>query len=247
MNSHALSLARSSSQYASITDASQTGLDLAATFTIEAWVKFASVPISNDDEYVIVSKYNTGGNQRSYQLGLVNGVTLSPTGLALELLVASNGSTRDVVYCAWVPNLNQWYHVAATFTGANPVATEMEFFVDGVSKGNGTVVTDGSVTSAFDGTAPFMIGARQNSGSAALFFDGVIDEVRVWSTVRTAQQILDNKNVYFNSASGLVGNWHLDNNYNDLSGNNNHLTASGSPTFSTSTVFTLRVATPTRF
>jgi hypothetical protein len=39
MNTHSLDLELSSSQYAYITDANQTGLDITGDFTIEAWIK----------------------------------------------------------------------------------------------------------------------------------------------------------------------------------------------------------------
>ena len=54
-NSHSLDLESSSSQYASITDASQTGLDITGDLTIELWAKFESLP--SEYNYSIVSKW----------------------------------------------------------------------------------------------------------------------------------------------------------------------------------------------
>ena len=45
-NTHSTDLESGSSQYWSITDASQTGLDITGDFSIEGWVKLESLNIS---------------------------------------------------------------------------------------------------------------------------------------------------------------------------------------------------------
>jgi fibronectin type 3 domain-containing protein len=51
--------------------------------------------------------------------------------------------------------------------------------------------------------------ALTSTGAAAGFFAGVIDEARIWSYARSAQEIVDNKNIEIQSAPGLVGRWGL--------------------------------------
>jgi hypothetical protein len=77
-----------------------------------------------------------------------------------------------------------------------------------------------------------------SGGSACRFPDGLMDEVRVWNDVRTAQEISDNyeKEISGGSAN-LQGYWKLNNNYTDETSNGNDLTASGSPVFSTDVPF----------
>ncbi|MCK5027199.1 MAG: hypothetical protein KAS07_02160, partial [Candidatus Pacebacteria bacterium] len=65
-SSHSTNLVRSSSQYWSIIDTSQTGLDFAGDFTFEAWVKLDSLPSNETSPFGLFNKYNTDGNQRSY-------------------------------------------------------------------------------------------------------------------------------------------------------------------------------------
>lgn len=230
-NTHSLDLELSSSQYAAIVDASQTGLDLSGNFTIEAWVKFESLPGSGATQ-VIVAKYsNQGGNKRQYAFGLAN----DGTNTYLELNVSQDGGTaRDTIRFNWLPTTGVWYHLAVTFTLANAAATEAEFFIDGISQGNGYVFLNTNITAIFNGTADFRIGAWELGAAAAGFLDGLIDDVRVWSAVRTANQILTNKDIELvGSETNLVGYWKLNNNYTDSTSNANNLTASGAPVFLT--------------
>jgi len=61
-NTHSIALAAASSQSLSITDGSQTGLDLSGDFTIEAWIKLTQLPSTAGTEFGIVSKYHTTGS-----------------------------------------------------------------------------------------------------------------------------------------------------------------------------------------
>ena len=59
------------------------------------------------------------------------------------------------------------------------------------------------------------IGTALNStGAASGFFNGIIDEVRIWSVARTAQDIVANMNAQIVSAPNLLGRW----GFNDASG-----------------------------
>ena len=108
---------------------------------------------------------------------------------------------------------------------------------------NGVLVADTagetSATTIKNSTANFFIGCNQDTNVATNFFDGLIDEVRVWSDIRTVPEILNNyKRELVGNEANLVGYWRLNNDYLDQTSNNNDLTASGSPVFSTSVPFT---------
>jgi hypothetical protein len=75
----------------------------------------------------------------------------------------------------------------------------------------------------------FTFGKNTND---SLYFDGCIDEVRIWNTARTQQQIQDNMNAELvGNESGLVGYWKLNEGTgataNDSTSNNNDGTISG--------------------
>ena len=95
------------------------------------------------------------------------------------------------------PSANQWYHLALTYNG-----TTLTFYIDGSSVGTSTAVS-GSLS--LPTNQDLFIGQR--SGGSG-FFDGDIDEVRIWDVVRTAQQIDDNYDVSLTgNESGLVSYW----------------------------------------
>lgn len=214
-STHSLDLELSSSQYASIADASQTGLDLNSDFTIECWVKFETTAT----DMLIVAKRTSTGNQRSYGFGY------GSAGVML-LDVFSDGSTGAQKTVTFTPTAGTWYHIAVAY---NKTAGECMFYLDGNQTG---ATQTGMQTTIYNSTSPFSIGCL--FAPAQDFFDGLISDVRVWSDIRTAQEIRDNRFTQLvGNESNLVGYWKLNNDYTDSTANGNTLTASGSPVFST--------------
>ncbi len=238
-NTHSLDLERGSSQYASIADASQTGLDITGDITLEAWIKLESSPASGE-EYVIVSKNDYGTNNRGYGFSYFN--QAGTPCLFAQISGDGTSTARNRVYANQTLSTGTWYHVAVAIDVSQAAATQFEFFLDGTSLGNGTVLENDGATSIYNNTSPFLIGCYFSSGavSGEGTFDGLIDEVRVWNDLRTQSEISNNKNIsstYFTSGvNNFVDGWSMDNSYTSVSGSNN-LTASGSPVFSTDTPF----------
>jgi len=78
------------------------------------------------------------------------------------------------------------------------------------------------------------------STSPATTWDGELDEVRIWSTVRTAAEIDALRLVEARGdESGLVAAWHFDGNYDDATSNAATLTPTPAnvPVFSKDTPF----------
>lgn len=224
-NTHSLDLEDSSSQYASITDAAQTGLDLSGNATIEAWVKFETTPPSAGDGMSIVTKYS-GASDHGYIFRLAN---VSGT-LRLLWLISANGSSDTNGQVDWPASAGVWYHIAAVYTAAGGT---VDFYVDTVQQG---AQQSGLSTSIFNNTADFLVGQQEST----FFLDGKIDEVRVWSTTKTSADLLANwKKHLTGSETNLQGYWRFNNDYLDQTANNNDLTASGSPVFSTDVPFTI--------
>ena len=226
-NTYSLDLEDTSSQYASITDAAQTGLEMTTAFTIEFWCKPETLTAGAQ---TIVGKWKVG--QRSYT------VLTSETN-KIRVIVSDDGSIAATHFVAWTTNAaaladGTWAHIAVTFDVATETAV---IYVNGssvaVTKDSGTSMG----ASIFNSEAAFAIGASfDNLGVAEQFYDGLLDEVRVWNVVRTATEILDNYQLPLAGAeTGLKGYWTLDNNYEDETTNVNTLTATGSPVFSTTT------------
>lgn len=235
-NSHSLDLELGSTQYASIADASQTGLDITGDISFAGWVKIESAPSTSTQ--VFAAKNDPGSSQRAY----IFAYNHDGSNLKIIAQVSSDGGSVNRDRISWTTTLNTgtYYHIAITVDVSNSAATEMVLYIDGVSQGNGTVDQDGSISAIFDSSAPFSIGCDFNSGSGGQnLFDGLIDEVVITSDVMTQQEVSD---LYAGwdatqKLDNIAGYWKLNNDYLDETANNNDLTATGSPSFSTTVPF----------
>ncbi len=213
-NTHSLDLEQSSSQYASISDGSQTGLDFADAMTFSTWVKFETDPAGSDIAYF--AKRVGSGNQRSY-LWYMN------TASSITLEWQSNGLTGTGVSVTWDPTTGIWYHLAVTKSG-----TSVKFYVNGLQQGS---TQTGSFSTIFNGSAPVEVGGWTDGG---FYIDGLYDDIRAWSRELSGTEIFDLYTVpgTFNNGANLQGAWHFDDAYTDSSSNSNTLVAQNSPVFS---------------
>lgn len=227
-NSQSIDLVRASSQYLSITDAAQTGLDITGDCTFEAWVNLESLPSTPNSDYIIVGKWGASG-QRSYLMWLNN------TDDKLHFIYSSNGGSTTTYYTmdsAFVSgDLGTWYHLACV---VDVSAASVTFYKNGIASA-GTMVGN-SATSISNGTSDFTIG---NTATGSNYFDGLIDDVRVWNDIRTQAEIQDNMfSELLGTEAGLVGYWKLNGNVLDETSNNNDLTLNNSPVYSVDVGFT---------
>ena len=226
-NTHSLDLEASSSQYAYITDANQTGLGITEDFTIEAWLKFETLPSVAGKKMTIAGKWANGVRQYIMQVTSAN---------KLEITCSDNGSdssghwVRFTSDSAIISETGVWYHIAGTFDISAETAT---MYVNGSSKANTKSAGSSIGATLTNQNNPFRIGSSVD-GSSGEYLDGLIDEVRVWNDIRTSIEIADNyqKELVGNEA-GLVGYWKFNNNALDTTSNDNDLTLSGSPSYST--------------
>jgi hypothetical protein len=169
------------------------------------------------------------------------GFGLDDTNTTDGLTFFQNCTTPMQVFAANTITLNKWQHVLVTYTGgcAN---TSVTFYVDGVAKTRSGASGSGSPTS--DNGPSFEI---SSDSSDQFYFDGRIDDIRLYNRVLTADEI---KRLHKMGAtlkqgvatsngslsSGLVGWWTFDgkdtfsnNKTADRSGNNNTGTLTNGP------------------
>ena len=121
--------------------------------------------------------------------------------LAADFEDMATGANHPVVGTTPVSS-NVWHHVAVSYDG-----TTWRLYLDGQL--DATLAAN--ATPRFDSIQHFGLGTAMNStGVAAGFFDGVIDEARVWNHARSLAQIQAGMTAPITSASGLVGRWGLD-------------------------------------
>ncbi|MCL4300137.1 MAG: hypothetical protein KJ077_30670 [Anaerolineae bacterium] len=164
-----------------VTIADADSLDLTSNYTLEAWI------YPNSFGYLegIISKYHTNN---------ANGYTLRVT--------ASGGIDFDQMSTAGgLLTPNQWYHIAAVNSGGT-----RSLYINGLPVTlSGTPITVGANNN------PVRIGQDFGTTGPARYFDGLIDEARIWNTARTAQQIRENMaRALLGSETGLVGYWRMD-------------------------------------
>lgn len=226
-NTYSLDLETSSSQYASISDGLQTGLDITGDMTIELWVKLESQPATDETMY-FVSKYKGTVNQRSFYVGYQD--ESGTKKLALDLSSDGTSGNDSRAKISYTLTNGVYTHIAFIYTAASPL---LEIAINGSSIGSSA----GDLkTSIFNSTSTFMVGSLEDDSTHNL--DGLIDELRIWNVARSIAQVNANYGIELNgSESGLQAYWRFNNNYEDQTSNNNDLTASGSPVFSTDVPF----------
>jgi hypothetical protein len=242
MNTNSVTLQASSSQFLSITNANQTGLNFNSNFTFEAWIKLAQLPSTANVNMTILGRdgYSTSAS-RSYIM------QFNRTTDRLTVFYFSNNTTFTYFQtdsaCVVSGDVGNWVHLAAAVNISDKTAV---IYKNGSSIDSTRMSSNSSSIQA--GTEPFRIGGQRESGNVINFFDGQMDDVRIWTTIRTASEISNNMNKELaGNEANLVGYWKLNNSLLDETSNNNDLTNNNSATFSTDVPFTGAVANTTNF
>lgn len=217
----------SSNQYLTAVDSAS--LSITGDLTIELWMKLTSYPAFNIIGAGMVAKGGFTAFVGDYVLSYSTGAG----GKRLHLFI-TDGVTQDEFVIIQDIGTGAWHHIAVTWKAST---SQPIFYFDGSALGG---VAAGTVTSIQDSTEDLSIGTILTAGSPPAsstanfgYIDGQIDEIRVWSVVRTATEISDNMCTQIDSATNLQASWHLDNSLVDSSGNSNTLTNHNSATFTT--------------
>lgn len=159
-------------QIASSDDLNLGGHD--GAFTIDCWFRLSSLPVSNGNEMLLVSKKTLdGGDNTSFTLGVVktNGDTVVKWYPFHSYGVPIVGTTAL--------SINTWYHVAVSRSAGVDENTNAitKLFLDGGLEGTHTQEFN------IDSSTDLVIGGGMNSTNTAISstfaFDGYIDEVRI--------------------------------------------------------------------
>lgn len=199
--------------------------DLNATekITVEAWIKPTQWGLNSSNGSIVCKHGWTLGEE---------GFVLRAGGNG-ELSFNIAGLDDHGVYSGWqevVSNpgaipLNTWTHVAGTYDGK-----KLRIYINGSQAG--ILNFKGSIVPAV--SYNLKIGKIADNGtSSGRFWNGYIDEVRIWKTTRNASQISSgmNEHVDASTANDLAGYWRFNdgslNTITDLGSGNNTGTVSG--------------------
>ena len=158
------------SEFLSLADAAQTGLD--DPRTIVFWVKFDRAGGNTEG---VLGKGMTEGIYQ-YQVYRQSGdpyeirIRLSTDGTNFVNFDADSGTSEAT-----------WYHIAIVLTGA-VVIFYLDGYVDSAEPGEWASAT-------YNGNGTFVVGDRANG--AGVFLDGHLDEVAIFNAVLSAANVLD--------------------------------------------------------
>jgi hypothetical protein len=206
----------------------------ASTFTLETWFKREGpgVATSTGSGGVIaiplVTKGMAEADNSNVDMNYFLGIREADARLVADFEDAQSGANHPVAGNTVITS-NVWHHVAATF-GNGTWTLYLDGVVDGTASGLAAFTPRAdSIQHAALGTALNSTGGvgSQTQG----FFNGALDEARIWNYVRSGAQIAEAMNRPITTASGLLGRWGFDSpcsNVTDTTGNQNDGTLLGS-------------------
>ena len=163
-------------------------LQMTNTLTMEAWFNTDTIPSA--EHTTIINK------EGEYEIGI------STTG---TLVWGFDNVDPDWTWhdTGFDVTAGQWTHVAVTYDNGL-VTTYVNGNLADVYHGSGTIGDH------YPALNDLLIGGRLNN-PADNYFDGEIDDVRVWNTAQTQAQIQANLDAQLTgSETGLVGSWRFD-------------------------------------
>ncbi len=174
------------------------------TITVEGWVKLRTDPA--DYSYLL-------SHGDAWSVLATSSATNNP-----GANWRNTGDTNHAITGDSVLSTDVWYHIAIVVNG-----TDLRLYVNGVSDKTPTAVTGTTKNS----TNELEVGSSDADPAVG---DIKVSDVRIWSTARTAGEILANYNTRLTgSETGLVGYWKFDegtgNTAQDSTSNNRDLTA----------------------
>lgn len=210
----------------------------ASNFTLEVWFKRTGTGVTTTsgtggvtDAIPLLTKGRGEGDGSNVDMNFFLGISTSNNVLAadFEEAAGSDSGLNHPVFGV-TPITNQgWYHAAVTYDGS-----KWQLFLNGNLERElvvGRLPRWDSIQHAALGSA------LTSTGVAAGYFQGILDEARVWNFARSAAQIAQSRNTRITSATGLIGRWPLDeltgSTARDTSGNNINGTLKNGPTWVT--------------
>ena len=198
-----------SNEYVQISNSNDinTGSNNHTQKTIEAWFSVVDKDLTSRKQTI----YEQGGTVRGLNIYIYGGLLY--VGGWNEPSNESNWNPGTFLSTSSIEN-NTWYHVAFTLDGGSSVSSNaFKGYLNGVEFGSGDGSKlwnhGGDVSLARNKDTKFHDGDYNNEK----YFDGKIDEVRLWNTTRTQTQIAAKKDTVLNgNESGLTSYYNFQEN-----------------------------------
>ena len=146
--------------------------------------------------YPLISKGRTSIDTINYFLGVT-----ADGHIAAAFESVSDDVNHGLVGTTSIPT-GTWHHAAATYDG-NTFAV----YLDGALEASVATTSGPGNTNANHAA---LATTMSQTGVAAGFFNGAIDEARIWNVGRTPAQVAASMNLQLTSGSGLIGRWGME-------------------------------------
>ncbi|MCA9390285.1 DUF2341 domain-containing protein, partial [candidate division WWE3 bacterium] len=190
--------------------------------TISTWFKLDNQTNGEDPRFI--SK--AGGSLENNHLWMLGATDDTGTGdFLLRARISGSGSTTTVIGTHDYLNDGQWYHAAVTYNAAT-----INLYLDGA------LVGTGSASGVVDDSGSWGANIGRNPGSNDNYFEGALDDLRIYNYARTSAQLTEDMNGGHPLGGSPIGSqvsrWKFDNNYGDIAydtvgSNNGDLAGSG--------------------
>lgn len=159
--------------------------DFSNQMTVEVWIK--ANPFTRNWQAIVTKGDNSWRLHRNNNTNFINFAINANTG------TYGVNSTTNV-------NDGEWHHLAGVFTG-----TQLQLYVNGVKEGEVNVAANTTINNS---TYPVMFG--ENAQATGRYFNGKMDEVRLWNVARTQNQIRESMHLVLKGLeNGLIGYYQL--------------------------------------
>jgi len=201
-------------------------------FTLEAWIKIegAGVTASSGSGGVVAIPIIAKGRGEGDAPANLNMNYFFGIDAANKLVAdfeESGGPNHPVTGTATVAT-GVWVHVAASY-GSGTWNLYINGVLDKTESESGAIPVSNSIQHASIGSA------LNSTGVTEGFFNGKIDEVRIWNIMRTGSEVSTNYLNEITSGAGLLGRWGLNENCNNTAFNSIAGGATGSLTSTNTT------------
>ena len=189
----------------------------ATSFTLETWFKRtgAGLGVATGTNGIVsaIPLVTKGGAENetpaNINMNYFLGIDAASGRLVADFEDTVNGGNHPVTGVAVVTS-NVWHHAAVTYNASTGTWT---LYLDGALDKTLVLASafqpqSASIQHAALGTSLTSTGAvAQNPTGSFGYFQGVLDEARIWNVVRTAAQISTARDQELTSGTGLIGRW----------------------------------------
>ncbi|HIJ26789.1 MAG TPA: hypothetical protein HPP79_14105, partial [Gammaproteobacteria bacterium] len=169
-----------------------------STLSLEVWVYFDTL------NSTLGSSTHTIIDTASNESGVNSGYTLSAGGGEVKLAIGQSAAWSEAVTSGAGLTTGTWYHIAATYDSSGTT----HLYIDGVDHVANASAMSGVIHYA--DTPNLTIGTATDPDYDSRTLDGKVDEVRIWSDVRTSAEVSTNMNQELEgNEAGLEGYWKL--------------------------------------